>query len=370
MTTCFLVRPREVSTDVTAAIAGASAQASLFDIPDFTPDLRSYDIILVSISGGKDSQTALRKVVRLCIEQGIPLSRIVCVYADLGNEVTWSGTEEMARYHAESYGLRFITVAKQTKTAAGKRTQGLLERIEIRGHWPSPENRWCTSDFKRGPIGTVITLLAGELRQAWRLAGQPVRQVRVLSVMGIRAEESPKRRKMEAFVHGETPRRRKDGALRVDPHHCNGVRVVDEWLPIHQMTLGQVWADIRASKLDYHYAYHLVGRLSCILCIFAPRKALIAAARANLGKAQLHAEAETRMAARKIATTAALAGAVLHSGYLLRDREWDALRKLWRTHGRFREHLSLVEVYLEALQIGPLDVTEIRKLPLAEGWAA
>jgi hypothetical protein len=48
-----------------------------------------------------------------------------------------------------------------------------------------------TSDFKRGPIRRVITALVAESRAA----GLTGRQVRVLNIMGHRAEESPQRRR-------------------------------------------------------------------------------------------------------------------------------------------------------------------------------
>ena len=343
----------------------AVTQALLFDIPEFIPDLSSYDLIGVSISGGKDSQIALREVVRLCREQGVPLSRVVCVFADLGKDSEWPGTQEIAAYHAAQYGLRFITVQKQTRNAGGgTRPQGLLERVVHRGHWPSPEQRWCTSDFKRGPIGTVITRLINEIRAQWRerieeLTGQPwssarmrLRRVRVLSVVGIRAEESPKRRKMQSFTR--------------DSHTNNG-RITDEWLPVHRWTLQQIWNDILTSGIRFHYAYYLVGRLSCPACIFAPRAALVAAARANLGMFARHVAAEQVMAAEKILFTITVVSVAGQSGYV----PWRVLRKIWRTHGRFRMDDSMAEVFLEATAAGPVDPSAFSGPPLqAAGWEA
>lgn len=48
-----------------------------------TPDLRSYDVLLVNSSGGKDSQAMLDHVVRLAREAGVA-DRIVVVHCDLG----------------------------------------------------------------------------------------------------------------------------------------------------------------------------------------------------------------------------------------------------------------------------------------------
>lgn len=40
-----------------------------------TPDLASYDIVLANISGGKDSQVMLARVVRMCREAGVSSGR-------------------------------------------------------------------------------------------------------------------------------------------------------------------------------------------------------------------------------------------------------------------------------------------------------
>src|ERR1039457_6176602 len=111
-------------------------QEALFPAaPD--PDLGSYDIILASISGGKDSQTMLRLLVARCRAAGVPLERIVCVFADLGGEGGGAGRGGAPRLHAAHYGLRCITVCRMvTDPATGqRRQQGLLEHIVHRGMW-------------------------------------------------------------------------------------------------------------------------------------------------------------------------------------------------------------------------------------------
>lgn len=325
-------------------LAAAAEQASLFSIEIPDPDLSVYDVIVVSVSGGKDSQTSLRKLVRACEKQGIPLSRVVVVFADLGDGSEWPGAAELAAYHAAEYGLRFIIVRKQARDGTGgTRDQSLLERIEIRGHWPSPKQRWCTSDFKRGPIGTVITRLVREIRAARDTAARRI-PVRVLSVMGLRAEESTERAGMAQF----TPRA-----------DVNKVRIIDEWLPIHTWTAGEVWRDIAASKVRHHYAYDLgMGRLSCPGCIYAPRKALVRAARANLGLFAALAAAEQRMVTRKVILAIAWAGSQGLTGGP-RPAGWDftgqkLLRKTWRTAGLFRKGMPITSIYAEAVALGPI----------------
>jgi len=239
-----------------------------------TPDLASYDILLANISGGKDSQTMLARLVRMAMEAGVPMTRIVCVFADLGEADEWPGTEEIARYHAEHYGLRFIKVQKGESKG---QPVGLLEHIEKRGMWPDAKNRYCTSDLKRDPIATVMTRLAAELREAGHEG-----QVRILNCMGMRGQESPKRAMLPVFVN--------------DKRATNGRRHVDTWLPIHGMTEDDVWESIRESGVRYHPIYDEgMPRLSCMFCVLAGRKALVRAAQLNPAGAWKRAELEDRM---------------------------------------------------------------------------
>jgi 3'-phosphoadenosine 5'-phosphosulfate sulfotransferase (PAPS reductase)/FAD synthetase len=241
-------------------VTGALVQGTLFAPAVTVPDLPSYHVILASLSGGKDSQTMLRELHRHAAAAGVA-DRIVCVFADLGADEEWPGVPELVAAHAAHYGLRLITVAK--RTGRGKDITGLLDYIEGHGKWPGPGARFCTSDFKRGPIRTVITALADEQR-----AGGAPEQVRVLSVMGIRGQESTDRRLMLPFRHLPAP-------------VSTGRKHIDEWLPLHAWTEPEVWADIGASGVPYHWAYDLpdIGRLSCVGCVYANKAQLVMAAR-------------------------------------------------------------------------------------------
>lgn len=212
--------------------------------------LASYDWIVVNSSAGKDSQAMLDVVVELAGDE--LRERIVVVHADLGR-VEWQGTRELAEEQAAHYGVRFEVV---------KRTQNdLLDQVAARGMWPSSKQRYCTSDHKRGPISTLFTRLATEKR----ISGRPVR---ILNCLGMRAQESPARSKLQAFES--------------DTRNTNGRRVVDRWLPIHAWTVDQVWQRIRQSGVRHHRAYDLgMPRLSCCFCIFATKAALLLAGKHN-----------------------------------------------------------------------------------------
>lgn len=233
-----------------------------------TPDLSSYDIILVNTSGGKDSQTMLGFVVDAARAAGVE-DRLVAVHADLGR-VEWTGTLELAQRQAEAYGVRFVTKA---------RPQGdLLDHIEARGMFPSSAARYCTSDHKRGQVATVMTALTNELGLN--------RPARILNCMGFRSQESAARAKKVAFAHDKRA-------------STKTTRSVDTWLPILDWTLEQVWADIEASGVEHHPAYDAgMPRLSCCFCVLSSKGALVLAARLNPELAEEYRAVEVRIGHR------------------------------------------------------------------------
>ena len=73
-----------------------AVQEALFPAPPVPlPDLREYGLIIVSISGGKDSIAALAETVRHARKAGV-LDRVITVFCDLGPGDEWPGTKELA----------------------------------------------------------------------------------------------------------------------------------------------------------------------------------------------------------------------------------------------------------------------------------
>lgn len=217
--------------------------------------LRTFDVILLNSSAGKDSMASLDLVANEAGRQGV-LDRIVVGHADLGR-VEWPGTKDLAARQAGRYDLRFEVVS-----APGP---DLLGRVERRGMWPSPKQRWCTSDLKRGPLRRVMTQLVREHRDHHGDV-----RVQLLNVMGMRAEESPARAKLPEVC--------------VNRGASNGRREVTDFLPLHSWSSEQVWARVGDSRIAdlVHPAYAAgMPRLSCRFCILAPKAALVRAARLN-----------------------------------------------------------------------------------------
>lgn len=232
------------------------------------PILSDYDFVVVNTSSGKDSQTLLRFVVIQAEREGYSKGKIICAHADLG-KMEWPGTVELAKLQADYYGLRLWKMA---------RPQGdLLTHIKERGMWPSSTARYCTSDHKRGQIRKLFTAVTASIWKPW--LDKPVR---ILNVMGMRAEESPARSKLIPFTR--------------DLGGSNGKRHVDTWLAIHSWQLPDVWKDIKASGVPYHKAYDLgMPRLSCVFCIFSPPAALMIAGRHNPELLEEYVRAERAM---------------------------------------------------------------------------
>ena len=238
-------------------------------------DLKSYDIILINTSAGKDSLAMSDHVVEMAKEQDVA-DRVTAVHCDLGR-VEWAGTKELAHRQCLRYGLTLHVV---------DRPQGdLLQHVAARGKWMGPgQARYCTSDHKRDRVNVLITALVG----AWNAEHQSHlrvkarRAVRVLNCMGMRAQESPDRAKLPVLERNERT--------------SSSVRVVDNWLPIHDWTEAQVWDLIRSKGLEYHKAYDLgMPRLSCVFCFYAPADALKLAGYHNPELLQEYVDVERRI---------------------------------------------------------------------------
>ena len=231
-------------------------------------DLLEFDVILLNSSGGKDSMAMLDLLAEQASRQGVR-DRLVVGPADLGR-MEWPGTRHLAEEQAARFDLPFVVV-----TAA---EPDLLERVRHRGMWPSARQRWCTSDLKRGPLRKLMTNLL-HAHPAWR-----TRRLRLLNVMGLRAEESPARARRPVAA--------------VDPAASNGLREVVNYLPLHTVTAETVWQRIAASPVAdlVHPAYRLgMPRLSCRFCVLASRTALVRSAQLNpdLAAEYLRVERET-----------------------------------------------------------------------------
>ena len=235
---------------------------SAIDIP-IPPECRRLisrgALVAMNVSGGKDSQA-----MTILLSRIVPHAQLVAVHAPLG-EVEWPDTLEFVRSTLPP-GIPLILAP----VASGKT---LLERVEERGLWPSSRARWCTSDFKAGPIQR-------ELRQYSK--AHPRFGGRLVNAMGMRAQESLARAR-------KTPWKRNDRMSVAG-------REVFDWLPVFDLSTEDVFRVIRDAGQSPHWAYAAgMSRLSCSFCILASRADLRRAAELRPELYRRYAELEQRI---------------------------------------------------------------------------
>lgn len=224
---------------------------------DITRLIHSGALFAVNHSGGKDSQAMYQAIKSI-----VPADQILIVHAHLP-EVEWDGIVE--HIDTTTDGAPIIVCQSTTKT--------FLQMVERRGMWPSPTTRQCTSDLKRDPIDR-------EIRRY--LALHPEFDGQVVNCMGMRAQESPKRKQMKVFKRSK--------------RNSVAGREWFDWLPIHHWTIDQVFQTIADAGQKPHWAYaEGMTRLSCCFCIMSSRGDLKTAARLRPALFKRYCDMERRI---------------------------------------------------------------------------
>lgn len=181
--------------------------------------------LIINFSGGKDSCAML---AYLC--EKYPDVKKHVVFANTGWEHT--DAEEWNRKIVSMFGLELHVVKNPNKT--------FLTMVTKRGKFPSPTNRQCTSDLKRDPITT------------W--TRRNVKDPLVVNCMGLRADESPARKKKPRLARNK--------------RQCNSKRTIWDWLPIHDWSEARVLAYLEEKGIPLHPVYNYLKRFSCRVCIY------------------------------------------------------------------------------------------------------
>lgn len=233
------------------------------------PDYTSYDVVIVSFSGGKDSTAALGAV----LDEGCDPRKVELWHQAVdgmpGSDTwaDWPCTESYVRRFGQAFGH---TTLFQWKVG------GFLGEM-LRDHEVSAGVGYETIDggvvhlppSPRARPGTRLKFpqVSGDLNVRWCsaylkidvanrvIAADPrFKDARVLVVTGERGEESPARAKYETLEpHRRTNRRRK----------------VDQYRPVLRWSEARVWDRIKKMGARPHPAYYIgFGRVSCMKCIF------------------------------------------------------------------------------------------------------
>lgn len=213
--------------------------------------------VAIGVSGGKDSVACALAVAGYLASTGLGGSKVL-VHADLGL-VEWQDSRPSCERVAASTGWPLHVTRRraggmmerwESRWESSKRRYLSLSCVKLILPWSTPAMRFCTSELKSAPIASYLRQLFGQ---------RPV-----LSVTGIRAQESAKRAKMPASK--PNPRL-----------HAGSL----DWNPLLSWPVEQVFDTIRAAGLPLHEAYTTFGssRVSCAFCIMASGDDLRAALR-------------------------------------------------------------------------------------------
>lgn len=219
--------------------------------------------VAFSLSGGKDSVSISHAANRLLDQLGHPHDRRVAIHADLGR-IEWPSTPATVEATADALGIPLLVRNKsydmlskwERRFELGRQRYVNLETYHLTGPWSSANNRFCTSEMK-----TQVMLPA--LLRHWR-------QTEIVSVVGIRREESAKRRLAPISKREGPSYTRKGGGC------------ITTWHPGVNITEGEVYAYISAHGLPLHESYRVHGstRMGCAFCVLASEQDITAAARA------------------------------------------------------------------------------------------
>lgn len=290
---------------IRVAVEGGAMRFREIALPDeIRVALEDGATLVISISGGKDSIALLYVLVALYHYYGWR-GKIVAVHADLG-KMEWKYSLPLCERICHELEIELIVV---------RRPQGDLLReikdraLKLKGQnkppFPSAQQRYCTADQKRTPIDKVLRAAPfPSAQQRYCTSHHKQQQIDkvlrktptvVISAEGIRANESPARRRKPAWEYRT--------------QICTRTRTAYTWRPLHDWTEEDVWQACGTSLAElnrrrqlyregryeeafrgwkFHPAYILGNlRVSCAMCVLGSKGDITNGARYNR---ELHGE--------------------------------------------------------------------------------
>lgn len=236
--------------------------ASLSLDPRIDQALAARAVVAVGVSGGKDSQAAAIAVDAHLKTIGHRGERVL-IHADLG-DIEWQQSLPACQKLAEHLGWELIVVRRKAGGLLERWTKrwhdnvgryAKLECIKVIPPWSTPGMRFCTSELKTDVIASALK--------------KRFKDQQIVSVAGIRAEESSARSRMPVAAPNNKLTRRAAAGW--------------SWHPILTATKEEVLTAIAAQGIELHPAYtvHGMTRVSCCFCIMSSKGDLESAAQAD-----------------------------------------------------------------------------------------
>lgn len=208
-------------------------------------DLRQFDKIFISVSGGKDSH-AMLFLIKALAEKQEATDRLLCMYADTGME--WYNAETHVKKICRAAGVPLEIVYPVRPMIELFKFR--MERVSQNGKsftkvaFPSAACRYCTAMQKCDPMDKLIRKYSGKL----------------LKITGERWQESYSRSFLSEFVKLDRLSTKKNSVYRQ----------VYGWRPMLVFQTQDVFQMIKDSGVERHPCYDLgTSRLGCAGCIFS-----------------------------------------------------------------------------------------------------
>jgi len=217
--------------------------------------------VAVGISGGKDSNVAAFETLRYLRELGHQ-GELLLIHSDLGR-IEHTDSLPACQRLADHLGLELVVVRREKGDMVDRWLQrwhdnlgrySTLKCVKLVLPWSTPNMRFCTSELKTSIVCRYLVE---------RFAHETI-----LSVVGIRRQESPARAKTNVLSLQEKLENKTFGTTGYN------------WHPILAWTLEDVLAYHQYQNFSLHEAYtkFLMSRVSCSFCILSSVLDMIASA--------------------------------------------------------------------------------------------
>jgi 3'-phosphoadenosine 5'-phosphosulfate sulfotransferase (PAPS reductase)/FAD synthetase len=256
-----------MSIAMTAACRSSGAEFDVATDATIFDAVRRNAWFVFNLSGGKDSTATSHAAMAWLDRHGHPRTRRIAVHADLG-KAEWRSTLSFVEGVTQQLDLPLLVLRRRAgdmvdrweqRFTSGKNRYEALSTYNLIGPWSSASLRFCTSELKIQVIGPDL---------ARRYKGETI-----VSVIGLRREESPSRR--------FTPVSRTDERF-AKAGNAAGTRMLS-WHPGVDWSSDDIFAYHARHDLALHEVYcrYRSTRLSCAFCVLASAHDLQAATQAD-----------------------------------------------------------------------------------------